>query len=120
LLLINKCLGEHKTTIEALLQLCAPKDGEASGNVPVDLENEGTIVGKLRVHLQRFDTVATDVVKQAEHYIQELAPGDNVSHITDAVDAGAKFHLATALKWVLHALERIKAIGDVVAKARSW
>ncbi|KAJ7714009.1 hypothetical protein B0H16DRAFT_1478281 [Mycena metata] len=114
LLVRNKCLGEHKTTIETLLQLCAPKDGEASSPVPVDLQNEGNIVGTLKVHLQCSGlAVATNALNQAEDEIHALTLGENISHVTDAVDAGAKLNLATVLKRALQALERIKAIGDV-------
>ncbi|KAJ6572735.1 hypothetical protein DFH09DRAFT_1362305 [Mycena vulgaris] len=115
LLVRDKCLGEHKTTIEALLRLCASEGGAASNPVPVDLENKGNMVGTLRVHLQRseMDAVATNAVNQAENDIDALAPGENISHIADAGDAGAKLHLGTVLKRALQGLERIKAIGDV-------
>ncbi|KAJ6530579.1 WD40-repeat-containing domain protein [Mycena capillaripes] len=113
----STCLGEHKTTIERLLQLCATKDAAV-----IDIEREGKLTGKLNVRLQceGLGAAASIAVEQAKKDSQKLAPGQMTSHISDAVEAGAKVDLATGLEGVISLLDRITKIGDAIAEVHPY
>ncbi|KAJ7911662.1 hypothetical protein B0H13DRAFT_2191460, partial [Mycena leptocephala] len=113
----STCLGEHKTTIERLLQRCTSKDAAI-----IDIEKEGKLTGKLTVHLQCEDLVAAAsiAVEQAKNDNEKLAPGQMTFHISDTVEAGAKVDLATGLEAVISLLDRITKIGDAIAEVHPY